>query len=150
MLAAAGRRLRGERAVAVNGYLTTIHLDFGAVDRLGPELARLGVRRPLLVHHGTLNAVIRPTVLAFNAGHVAAKHERIRSVAGLPAEADLGEWIRELNARLGLPASLRAMGVVEADLAGRPALAERDHGNASNPRPATAADYARLYREAPG
>jgi alcohol dehydrogenase class IV len=72
----------------------------------------------------------------------------IRRVAGLRPGADLSEWIRGLNRRLGLPASLRAMGVVEADLEGLAERAERDHCNATNPRPATAADYARLYREA--
>ena len=100
------------------------------------------------LHHGTLNAVILPTVLAFDADHVGDKYERIRRVVGLPPGTDLAEWIRGLNRRLGLPASLRAMGVVEADLEGLPERAERDHCNATNPRPATAADYARLYREA--
>ena len=30
-------------------YLTTIHFDFGAVDKLASELQRLGIKRPLLV-----------------------------------------------------------------------------------------------------
>jgi hypothetical protein len=48
----------------------------------------------------------------------------------------------------GLPADLRAMGMVEADLEGLPARAERDHCNATDPRPAVGGDYARPYREA--
>jgi alcohol dehydrogenase class IV len=72
----------------------------------------------------------------------------IRRVAGLRRRADPSEWIRGLDRRLGLPASLRATGVVEPDLEGLAERAERDHCNASNPCPATAADYARLYREA--
>ena len=65
-----------------------------------------------------------------------------------PPSADLGAWVRTLNARLGLPSGLRQMGVTEADIPGLAAQAEKDHCNATNPRPATAEDYARLYREA--
>ena len=72
----------------------------------------------------------------------------IRRVAGLRTGADLAEWIRGLNRRLGLPASLRATGVVEPDLDGLPERAERGPCNAADPRPVAAADYARLYREA--
>ncbi len=139
------REARWQMMVAAMEGAMAFQKGLGAVHAMSHPLGALP-GKPL--HHGTLNAVILPTVLAFNAGHVGAKYERIRSVAGLPPGADLGAWIRGLNARLGLPRSLRAMGVVEADLEGLPVLAERDHCNASNPRPATAADYARLYREA--
>lgn len=141
------RQARWEMMMATMEGALAFQKGLGAVHAMSHPLGALP-GKPL--HHGTLNAVILPVVLAFNAGHVGDKYERIRRVVGLPPGTDLATWIRELNARLGLPASLRAMGVVEADLAGLPALAERDHCNATNPRPATAADYARLYREALG
>jgi 4-hydroxybutyrate dehydrogenase len=123
----------------------TFRKGLGMVDAMSHLLGALA-GEPL--HHGTSNAVILPIDFAFDADHVGDEYERIRRVAGLRAGADLAEWIRGLNRRLGLPASLRATGVVEPDLEGLAERAERDHCNATNPRPATAADYARLYREA--
>lgn len=141
------RQARFEMMMAAMEGAMAFQKGLGAVHAMSHPLGALP-GKPL--HHGTLNAVVLPTVLAFNAGHVGDKYARIRSVVGLGAGADLSEWIRGLTRRLGLPANLRAMGVVEADLAGLPERAERDHCNATNPRPATAADYARLYREALG
>ncbi len=139
------RRARWEMMMAAMEGALAFQKGLGAVHAMSHPLGALP-GKPL--HHGTSNAVILPTVLAFNADHVGDKYERIRRVAGLRPGADLSEWIRGLNRRLGLPGSLRAMGVVEAELEGLPERAERDHCNATNPRPATAADYARLYREA--
>src|SRR5690606_4339311 len=100
------------------------------------------------LHHGTLNAVILPAVLAFNADHVGDKYARIRERLNLAPNADLGAWIRELNGRLGLPTTLAQMGVTEADIPHLAPQAERDHTSQTNPRKASAADYERLYREA--
>lgn len=141
------RQARWEMMMAAMEGALAFQKGLGAVHAMSHPLGALP-DKPL--HHGTLNAVILPTVLAFNASHVGGKYGRIREVARLASGADLAEWIVGLNARLGLPPSLRAMGVEEADLVGLPVQAERDHCNATNPRPATAADYTRLYREALG
>ncbi len=143
----ADRQARWEMMMAAMEGAMAFQKGLGAVHAMSHPLGALP-GKPL--HHGTLNAVILPTVLAFNADHVGDKYERIRKVVGLPDGADLADWIGGLGRRLGLPANLRAMGVVEADLEGLPQLAERDHCNATNPRPASATDYARLYREALG
>ncbi len=103
-----------------------------------------------VLHHGTLNAVVLPAVLRFNEGSVGAKYARLRAVMGLVEDADLAVAIADLNARLGLPAGLAEMGLAERLI---PALAEaatKDHCAATNPRPATAADYEALFREAMG
>jgi 4-hydroxybutyrate dehydrogenase len=110
----------------------------------------LGALPGLSLHHGTLNAVVMPAVLRFNAGHVGEKMERLAATMGLPPGADLPEAVTALNARLGLPPGLAAMGVEETMI---PALAEAavgDHCNATNPRPANATDYEALFREAMG
>ena len=55
-----------------------------------------------------------------------------------------------LVARLGMPRSLSAMGVPRDVI---PAIAEaavQDHSSATNPRPATAVDYARILEESFG
>lgn len=139
------RQARWEMMMAAMEGAMAFQKGLGAVHAMSHPLGALKGRS---LHHGTLNAVILPTVLAFNAGHVGAKYDRIRQVAGLAPGADLGEWIRRLNGRLGLPASLAAMGVEDADVEACAPQAEADHTNATNPRPAARADYERLYREA--
>jgi alcohol dehydrogenase class IV len=108
----------------------------------------LGGLENLSLHHGTLNAVLLPTVLRFNADAVGHKYPRILAALGQPESADLAHVIEELNGRLGMPASLSAMGVTEAVIDHTAELAAKDHTNATNPKPANADDYRRLLREA--
>ena len=110
----------------------------------------LGAMKELGLHHGTLNAVILPAVLRYNDGHVGDKYARLRQTLGLPAGCDLAEYIEKLNARLELPAGLRAMGVKETMI---PKLAEeavKDHCTGTNPRPVDQAAYATLFAAAMG
>ena len=125
----------------------TFQKGLGAVHAMSHPLG--GLEAPVL-HHGTLNAVILPAVLRFNAGHVGDKYENLRRAIGLPAGADLADYISDLNARLGLPAGLRDMGVTEDVLPAMVAGALADHSNATNPRRASQADYEHLFQEAMG
>ena len=110
----------------------------GAVHALSHPLGGL---HHLRLHHGTLNAVLLPAVLRFNAGHVGDKMPRLAAAMGLAPGADVAQAVSELNGRLGLPAGLQAMGVPRDVL---PAIAEaatRDHCHGTNPRKASVADY---------
>lgn len=139
------RQARWEMMMAAMEGAMAFQKGLGAVHAMSHPLGALP-GRPL--HHGTLNAVILPTVLAFNADHVGTKYAQIREIVGLPAGADLSDWIRGLNQRLGLPKSLGAMGVTTADIAKLAPQAEKDHTNATNARPAKAADYEKLFADA--
>ena len=116
----------------------------GAVHGLSHALGSLA--EPSL-HHGTLNAVLMPPVLRFNAGHAGDKYERLAAAMGLPPDADLADFVEGLNARLGLPASLHAMGVPASVVPAMADKAERDHSTPTNPRPIAAADYERIMRD---
>ena len=104
----------------------------------------LGGKNPKL-HHGTLNAVFLPAVIAFNAGAPSVvqerRLERMAAAMGLQAAADLGPAIKAMNARLGLPSGLAEMGVpvdwYERIIDG----AMADHCHKTNPRLATRDDY---------
>jgi alcohol dehydrogenase class IV len=115
----------------------------GAVHGLSHALGSL--KEPSL-HHGTLNAVLLPPVLRFNEGHVGDKYARLALAMGLAPDADLADAIEALNARMGLPGSLAAMGVPEAVVPEMAGKAERDHSTPTNPRPVTAADYEAMMR----
>ncbi len=125
----------------------TFQKGLGAVHAMSHPLG--GLRDPVL-HHGTLNAVILPAVLRFNAGHVGDKYARLANAMDLDADADLAAEIEALNRRLGLPACLRDMGVTEDVIPRMVEGAVADHSGASNPRRVSAVDYETLFAMAMG
>lgn len=113
----------------------------GCVHSLSHSLGGVDPR----LHHGTLNAMFLPAVVRFNAGadsvRAEARLDRMAHAMGLRSPGDIPEAIRDMNARLGLPRGLAAMGVTP-DLFDRViqgALA--DHCHKTNPREASAEDY---------
>ncbi len=113
----------------------------GCVHSLSHSLGGVNPR----LHHGTLNALFLPAVIAFNASAESVQKERrlerMAQAMGLGSAADLGPAIRDMNARLGLPSGLAAMGVTPDlfDKVIEGALA--DHCHKTNPRLASVADY---------
>jgi alcohol dehydrogenase class IV len=117
----------------------------------------LGGVNPKL-HHGTLNAMFLPAVLRFNASaDSVVTDRRMQRLAysmglgviddGLRAANAIAAAVVEMNARLGLPSGLTAMGVTPAlfDAIIEGALA--DHCHKLNPRLASADDYRALLQE---
>ncbi|MEY3944665.1 MAG: 1,3-propanediol dehydrogenase [Pseudomonadota bacterium] len=104
----------------------------------------LGGVNPLL-HHGTLNAMFLPAVVNFNASAESVQKEnrlnRMAQAMGLQSGSDIPDAIKDMNARLGLPTGLAAMGVTEGlfDAVITGALA--DHCHKTNPRIASAEEY---------
>jgi 4-hydroxybutyrate dehydrogenase len=135
------REARWNLMMASTEGALTFQKGLGAVHALAHPL---GALEGLPLHHGTLNAVLLPAVLRFNEPAATAKFERLRQLVG--ADGDLGGWIAELNARLGLPSDLSAMGVPEDVLPRIAADAERDPATETNARPASRADYEELLR----
>jgi 4-hydroxybutyrate dehydrogenase len=113
----------------------------GCVHSLSHSLGGVNPR----LHHGTLNAMFLPAVIAVNAGAPSVQKERrlerMAHAMGIGGAADLGPAIRDMNARLGLPTGLAALGVTPElfDKVIEGAMA--DHCHKTNPRIATADDY---------
>src|SRR6185437_6472626 len=99
----------------------------GAVHALSHPLGSL---EDLKLHHGTLNAIFLPPVLRFNRPRIGDKWERLGEAMGLNPGADIAAAIGALNARLGLPTTLRAMGVPEQVLPSMAEQALHDHCHA--------------------
>jgi 4-hydroxybutyrate dehydrogenase len=121
----------------------TFQKGLGAVHAMAHPL---GALEDLPLHHGTLNAVLLPAVLRFNEPAAPGKYERLRRVIGLGADADLAAWVADLNARLGLPDGLAAMGVPPEILPRIAEHAEQDPATETNARPPTRADYDKMLR----
>jgi 4-hydroxybutyrate dehydrogenase len=116
----------------------------GCVHSLSHSLGGVNPR----LHHGTLNAMFLPAVVNFNAAAESVQKEnrlhRMAQAMGLKSGSDIPEAIHDMNARLGLPTGLAAMGVTEGlfDQVITGALA--DHCHKTNPRLASAEEYRQM------
>lgn len=119
----------------------------GAVHALAHPLGAL--TDPTL-HHGTVNAVLLPVVLRFNEGHAGDKYARLRQALGLAEGTDLADAVAALNTRIGMPSTLRQMGVDETVVEGILDGAMADHSTPTNPRAASREDFRALFFEALG
>ena len=108
----------------------------------------LGSLEELKLHHGTLNAVILPTILRWNDGHVGDKYDRLCEAMDLSAGTDLARHVEQLNARIGLPDGLKAMGVPTQVLPRLSEAAIKDHCHLTTPRQPTVAEYEALFLQA--
>ena len=116
----------------------------GCVHSLSHSLGGVNPR----LHHGTLNALFLPAVVSFNASMDSmVKEDRLGRMAhamGLQSAGDVAPALQDMNARLGLPTGLAALGV-QSDWFGKIiAGALADHCHKTNPRIATADEYKAL------
>ena len=136
-------------SASVQGALA-FQKGLGCVHSLSHSLGGVNPR----LHHGTLNAIFLPAVIRFNApAESMQKDKRLQRMAhamGLGScdakGTELAEAIHAMNARLGLPRGLKALGV-GADLYEKiidGAMA--DHCHKTNPRLATREDYLEMLR----
>ena len=119
----------------------------GSVHALSHAAGRLKEKK---LHHGTLNAIFLPHLLAFNAPAAPEKYKRLRFAMGLDESADLAAFIAELNAEIGIPHRLKDIGVEASDGPGIVEYALKDLAHRGNARPATAEDYEKIFEAALG
>ena len=116
----------------------------GCVHSLSHSLGGVDPR----LHHGTLNAMFLPAVIRFNAAAESMvkdrRLDRMAHAMGLGSGSDVPDAIRDMNARLGLPSGLAAMGVSEAQFDAVIKGAMADHCHKTNPRIATAEEYRQM------
>ena len=113
----------------------------GCVHSLSHSLGGVDPR----LHHGTLNALFLPAVVRFNAGAESVQKDlrlqRMARAMHLDQPGDIGEAIRDMNARLGLPKGLAEVGVTPAMFDKIIDGAMADHCHKTNPRLASREDY---------
>ncbi|WP_409523966.1 iron-containing alcohol dehydrogenase [Nitrincola sp. MINF-07-Sa-05] len=116
----------------------------GCVHSLSHSLGGLNPR----LHHGTLNAILLPAVIRFNADADTMvqddKLARMAQAMGLPVSTDVAMAVHDMTVRLGLPTRLSELDVTSAmfDTIITGALA--DHSHKTNPVDASVDDYRRM------
>ena len=120
----------------------------GSVHSLSHSLGGVNPR----LHHGTLNALFLPTVIRFNAAAESMqKEQRLKRMAhamGLASASDIPDALQDMNARLGLPTGLAAVGVQSTMFDAIITGALADHCHKTGPRIATADEYRELLTQA--
>ncbi|WP_233356164.1 iron-containing alcohol dehydrogenase [Henriciella aquimarina] len=119
----------------------------GSVHALSHAAGRLHEKK---LHHGTLNAIFLPHLLRFNEGAAERKYERLRFAMGLKEGADLADAISRLNEAIGIPNTLKDIGLEASDGPGVVEYALADLAHRGNAKPAGQEDYERIYEAALG
>ena len=130
--------------------------DLGAVHSCAHALSTVAD-----LHHGLANGVMIDHVMRFNLASATAKMAELARVCGAPG-SDAGSeearaaafipWLQELKRRIGIPATLSAIGgsraVTRADVPRLVEVAFADLCHQTNPRKCAKADFEQLFAAA--
>lgn len=135
---------RAHMLAAAEAGATAFQRGLGAMHALAHPLGAL-----YGVHHGLLNAILMPYVIAANRPAIDPGAAALAHMLGLGQEADdLLAWVLDLRAETGIPMSLAEAGVPADDIARVSQMAVEDPSAATNPVAFTAGDYGAILRQA--
>jgi alcohol dehydrogenase class IV len=143
------REARSQMSMAALEGGMAIYMGLGPIHALSMTFGN----SPL--HHGTLVTVAMPAVIRFYNGKIAGNAlERIAEAMGLTADKQSGnriaDAVAELNAKLGLPSTIRQMGYNKTDIEQMVRDSCESHFNATAPIIPNAEEYEKIIVEVLG
>lgn len=136
---------RLQMLVASSMGATAFQRGLGAMHALAHPLGAL-----YDAHHGTLNAILMPYVLQANRAVIEERITSLSRYLDLPQHsyAAFLDWVLALREQIGIPHTLAAIGIddAQAELIGRMAVV--DGSAATNPIQFSESDYAEILRKA--
>ena len=133
---------RANMLVASSMGATAFQKGLGAMHSLSHPCGSV-----LNTHHGLTNAVVMPYVLEFNRSAISEKLVRLARFLDLPNPSfdAVQNWVLELREQVGIPHTLKEIGVTEEYTAQLAPMAAADPSSGTNPIPLTAANLEPLY-----
>ena len=143
------REARSEMSMAALEGGMAIYMGLGPIHALSMTFGN----SPL--HHGTLVTVVMPAIMRFYNDRIKGSAlERIAEAMKLTADKESGnriaEAVTELNAKLGLPSTVRQMGYDKTDIEQMVRDSCGSHFNITAPIRLTAEDYEKIVVEVLG
>jgi lactaldehyde reductase len=148
---------KGREDMALGQYMTGM-----AFSNVGLGVVH-GMAHPLSAFydtpHGVANAVLLPYVMEFNADYTGEKFREIARAMGVKGVDEMTESeyrtaainaVKQLSADVGIPATLKEIGVKEEDLDALADAAMADVCTGGNPRPCTKELVLEVYKTAFG
>ena len=98
-------------------------------------------------HHGLTNAVVMPYVLAHNRAAIDDKMTRLAAWLGLPAPSfqAVMDWVLDLRREIGIPHTLKDLGVGDERLDEMSQMAAEDPTAPGNPTPVGAPELKTMF-----
>lgn len=104
------------------------------------------------LHHGLANGIAIVEAMRFNRDVSEARLADLGWAASAPEPGAAGfiGWLKALRAEIGVPPTLRQVGVQDSDLERLVEIAVGDGCHANNPKPVSASDFRALFQAALG
>jgi alcohol dehydrogenase class IV len=136
---------RMQMIVASSMGATAFQKGLGAMHALAHPLGAL-----FDAHHGLLNAIVMPYVLAANREAIGERIERLARYVGLEDQSFNGfmAWVLALRQQIGIPHTLAGIGIDTQQQVLVGEMAAVDPTAATNPVTFTASEYAELFARA--
>ena len=100
------------------------------------------------LHHGLLNAIFMPYVVAFNEPVIHERLQRLAIFLGFKQAKDISDWLTELNHQFDIPTDLASANINEEHIDNIVEQAMNDPSTAGNPRECTADSFRELFLSA--
>jgi len=136
-------KARGDMLVASSMGATAFQKGLGSIHALSHPFGGI-----YGAHHGALNGVIMPYVLQANRPAIEDRVDYLATVIGVKGFDGFYDWILSLRSEIGIPNTLKELGIDDPDFDRIGAIAIEDPTHGGNPIAFSIAEYAELARKA--